>query len=104
MAATWPLFITMNIGVASGQWPVVGNRDRPLTTDHRPPISRGFTDFTTAGGVEQDFDRRHEAVGTAGVDELASAAGHRLALQVIAHQILDGLADALRGHVFVPAE
>jgi hypothetical protein len=54
--------------------------------------------------VEDHFQGGHEPIGAAAVNELAAGPGHALALQGIAEQGADGLAQGLRGDVGVPAE
>ena len=74
--------------------------DRAIRRVHAREIldSRGNptveVEVTLAGG----------AVGTAAVDQLSAAARHGLAVEGVAQQVRDRLADGLGGNAFVPAE
>src|SRR5581483_2492322 len=55
-------------------------------------------------GVEHQFQGDDGPIGAAAVDEFAAAAGHGLAFERIAEQVLNGGADGLRRDILVPAQ
>src|SRR6266851_3987973 len=66
--------------------------------------SRRLAESNLARRMQKHFQRRHQAVRPPAVDELPAAAGHCLAFERVAEQVLNGQANRLSRNTLMPAE